>query len=113
GPHVPCAAVSNWHEVHLRGGPFHVAGVAYAGMPAVLIGRSERVAWGITNNICSLRDLYQEKTDPTHPDCFLFDGRWEPARERREGVHVKGEGPAGQDVRSPPDRPLLAAGRPP
>src|SRR5205085_4757825 len=63
-PHVPFWAVSIWHEIHLRGGDFHVAGVAYAGMPGVMIGRTERVAWGITNNICSLRDLYQEKTDP-------------------------------------------------
>ena len=89
-PHVPFGAVSMWHEVHLRGGSFHVMGVSYAGMPAVMIGRTERVAWGVTNNICSLRDLYQEKADPDHPGCFLYDGRWEPVRERREVIHVRG-----------------------
>ena len=67
------------------GGSFNVAGIAYAGMPAVMFGRNERVAWGCTNNICSQRDLYQEKTDPAHPGCFLYDGRWEPARERARG----------------------------
>ena len=77
-PHVPFGTVSIWHEVHLRGGSFHVDGGGYAGMPAVMIGRTERVAWGITNNICSLRDLYREETDPDHPGCFLFDGQWEP-----------------------------------
>jgi len=56
-------AVSLWHEIHLHGGDYHVAGVAQAGMPAILIGRSRHVAWGITNNICSQRDLYQERTD--------------------------------------------------
>jgi penicillin amidase len=106
-PHVPFGAVSIWHEVHLRGGSFHVAGVAYAGMPAVMIGRTERVAWGITNNICSLRDLYQEATDPAHPGCFLHDGRWEPARERQEIIRVRGAGPVVRTVRSSRNGPLV------
>lgn len=88
-PHIPYYAGSIWHEVHLRGGTFNVAGVALAGMPAIMIGRSEGVAWGITNNICSERDLYQEKTDPAHPGCFLYDGRWEPARERHVDILVR------------------------
>src|SRR5206468_12105539 len=88
-PHIGFEAVSCWYEVHLHGGDFNVAGMAYVGMPAVMFGRNERVAWGITNNICSLRDLYQERTDPAHPNCFQFDGRWEPARELVETIHVK------------------------
>ncbi len=106
-PHIPFAAVSIWHEVRLRGGGFHVTGVAYAGMPAVMIGRTERVAWGITNNICSQRDLYQEKTDPAHPGCFLFDGRWEPARERREVIRVKGAESVVKAVRLSRNGPIV------
>src|SRR5262249_61113775 len=63
-PHIAFGAVSCWYEVHLRGGSFDVAGTGYAGIPAVFFGRTPRVAWGITNNICSQRDLYQERTDP-------------------------------------------------
>jgi penicillin amidase len=106
-PHVPFGAVSIWHEVHLRGGSFHVAGVAYAGMPGLIIGRTEQVAWGITNNICSLRDLYQEKTDPAHPGCFLFDGTWEPAREREEVIEVLGAEPVVKTIRSSRNGPIV------
>src|SRR5262245_38534027 len=106
-PHVPFAAVSLWHEIVLSGGTFRVAGVAYAGMPAVMIGRNERVAWGVTNNICSLRDLYQEKTDPNHPNCFLFDGRWEPVREREEVIAVRGQSPVRKLVRSSRNGPIV------
>ncbi len=106
-PHVPFGAVSIWHEVHLNGGGFHVAGVAYAGMPGVMIGRTEHVAWGITNNICSLRDLYQEKTNPEHPRCFLFDGRWEPAHERQETIDVKGAEPETLTVRCSRNGPIV------
>jgi penicillin amidase len=108
-PHIAFGAVSCWHEVHLCGGSFHVAGTAYAGMPAVLIGRTEQVAWGITNNICSLRDLYQERTDPAHPGCFLYDGNWEPARERVEVIQVKGGEPVRQAVRLSRNGPLVDA----
>jgi penicillin amidase len=115
-PHVPFDAVSWWYEVHLCGGSFNVAGMAYAGVPAVMFGRTERVAWGCTNNICSQRDLYQEKTDPVHPGCFLYDRLWEPWREREEIIGVKGgeavrktirysrNGPIVDDVLPPPAR---------
>src|SRR5262249_54843153 len=94
-PHIAFEAVSCWYEAHLDsdGDGYHVAGIAYVGMPAIRCGRNERVAWAITNNICSLRDLYQERTDPEHPGCFLFDGRWEPAAEIVEVIHVKGAEP--------------------
>jgi len=106
-PHIPFYAVSIWHEVVLRGGSFNVAGVALAGMPAVMIGRSQRVAWGITNNICSLRDLYQEKTDAAHPGCFLYDGKWEPAREWEETVQVKNAEPVARRLLASRNGPIV------
>jgi penicillin G amidase len=106
-PHVPFGAVSMWHEIHLQGGSFDVVGVAVVGMPAILLGRNRRVAWGITNNICSQRDLYQEKTDPAHPDCFLFDGRWEPAKRREERILVRGGEHVTKIVRSSRNGPIV------
>jgi penicillin amidase len=106
-PHIAFEAVSCWYEVHLRGDGFHVAGVAYVGMPAVMFGRNERVAWGITNNLSSLRDLYQERTDPAHPGCFAFDGRWEPARETVEVIRVKGADPLPITVRFSRNGPIV------
>src|SRR5207248_2991726 len=88
---------------------FHVAGVAYAGMPAVMIGRTPHVAWGITNNICSLRDLYTEKTDPQHPDQFLFDGKWEPARKREEVIKVRGGEAVVKTIRASRNGPIVDA----
>lgn len=106
-PHIAIEAISCWYEVHLSGGDFQVMGMAYVGMPAVLAGRNERVAWGITNNICSLRDLYQEKTDPEHPNCFLFDGTWEPAREITETITVKDREPVTRTIRFSRNGPIV------
>ena len=73
-PHIAFGAPNCWYQAHLVGGRFNVAGAGYAGAPGILIGRNRRVAWGITNNISSQRDLYQERTDPAHPGAFLYDG---------------------------------------
>ncbi len=106
-PHIAIEAVSCWYEAHLCGGGFNVAGMGYVGMPAIMFGRNERVAWGITNNICSLRDLYQERTDPAHPNCFEFDGRWEPAREVIETIRVKGAEPISRTIRFSRNGPVV------
>jgi penicillin amidase len=106
-PHIAFEAVSCWYEAHLHGDGFDVAGMAYAGMPAVMFGRNQRVAWGITNNICSLRDLYQERTDPAHPDCFLYGGRWEPERKTVEVIRVKGAVPIPLTVRFSRNGPIV------
>ncbi len=87
--------------------------MAYAGIPAVMFGRSERVAWGCTNNICSQRDLYQEKTDPQHPGRFLHDGAWEPARELEEVIGVKGAAPLRKTIRFSRNGPLVDEVLPP
>jgi penicillin amidase len=112
-PHIPFDAVSWWYEVHLCGGSFNVCGMAYTGMPAVMFGRNEQVAWGCTNNICSQRDLYQEKTDPAHPNCFLYDGRWEPARDLEEVIHVKGGVPVRTTIRFSRNGPIVDEVLPP
>jgi penicillin amidase len=106
-PHIAFGAVSCWYEVHLFGGSFHVVGMAYAGVPAVLMGRNEQVAWGVTNNICSQRDLYQERTDPQHPGCFFVDGRWEPARETTETIAVRDSEPVHKTIRYSRNGPLV------
>jgi penicillin amidase len=106
-PHIAFAAVSCWHQVRLHGGSFNAAGAAYVGVPGIVIGKNEHVAWGITNNICSIRDLYQERSDPEHPDCYLYDGRWEPVRTRTEVIAIKGREAVHKVIRSSRNGPIV------
>ena len=106
-PHIAFEAVSCWYQAHLCGGSFNTAGMAYVGMPAIMFGRNERVAWGITNNICSLRDLYQERTDVDHPKSFLYDGQWEPWHERKETIQVRDAEPVVKVIRSSRNGPIV------
>ena len=106
-PHIAFEAVSCWYQVHLCGGSFDVAGMAYVGIPAVMFGRTPQVAWGITNNICSQRDLYQERSDESQPGCFEYDGKWEPSREVIESIQVRGGETVERTVRFSRNGPLV------
>ena len=106
-PHIAFAAVSCWYEVQLTGGSFEVAGMAYTGMPAVMFGRNRRVAWGITNNICSQRDLYQERADPRRPGSFFYDGKWEPERTLVETIKVRGADTIHKTIRFSRNGPIV------
>jgi len=106
-PHVAFGALSWWYEAHLCGGSFNVTGATYIGVPTVLFGRNEQVAWGLTNNICSQRDLYQEQTDPAHPDCFRYDGVWEPARTITETIEVRDGEPVQKTIRFSRNGPIV------
>ena len=106
-PHIAFEAVSCWYEARLCGGDFNVAGMAYVGIPAIMFGRNEKIAWGATNNICSQRDLYQERTSPQHPNCFEYDGRWETARELTENIIVRGQSPIAKRIRFSRNGPVV------
>lgn len=112
-PHIAFEAVSCWYEAHLCGGSFNVGGMAYAGMPAVMFGRNKHVAWGCTSNICSQRDLYQEKTDSQHPDSFLYDGKWEPEGKREEVIAIKGDLSVRKTIRFSRNGPVVDEVLPP
>ncbi|MBX3015545.1 MAG: penicillin acylase family protein [Caldilineaceae bacterium] len=106
-PHVPFGALSWWYEAHLSGGSFQVTGATYIGVPTVLFGRNEQVAWGLTNNICSQRDLYQEQTDPAHPGTFRYADQWEPARERTETIAIRDRAPVQKTIRFSRNGPVI------
>lgn len=106
-PHIAFGTTGCWHEVGLSGGSFDIVGMAYVGVPALIMGRNARVAWGITNNICSQRDLYLERTDSGHPGQFHYDGRWEPAREVVEEIRVKDAPTVRKTVRSSRNGPIV------
>lgn len=56
-PHLFQRVPSLWYAADVAGGELHVAGATVAGMPGVLIGHDERVAWGLTNVMADTADI--------------------------------------------------------
>lgn len=106
-PHVYFAVPSDCYEVHLHAPGIDVAGTAYAGVPIPRIGRNATLAWGITNNICMLRDLYVEQLDPSGGDRYLDGETWRPVEHRPIDIRIRDEETHCLDVRFAHERPIV------
>ena len=78
-----------WFAAHLRSGNFDVAGVTLPGMPFVIVGHNQSVAWGFTNLGATVEDLYIE-TFNAEGKYQTPDG-WKDPEHRQEIIHVKGQ----------------------
>lgn len=107
-PHLGQAAPSIWFECHLTAGEIDVVGASFPGTPGVVIGHNQHVAWGVTNAVSDVEDLYIEKFNPANPNQYEFLGQWEEARVYREAIKVKGRSePVVEDVRVTRHGPIL------
>ena len=106
-PHVYFTVPAEWYEVHLHGAGYDASGVCYPAMPGILIGRNQHLAWGVTNNICSLRDLYVEEINPANDAGYRGGDSWMPFDERRDEIVVKGAEVYGHTTRMEHGRPIV------
>ena len=88
-PHLSPSAPSIWHMVHLSAPGVRVAGVTAAGLPGVVIGHNEHIAWGFTNVGTDIQDLYIEKFDPQNPLRYQTPSGWRDAEVRHEIIKVR------------------------
>jgi penicillin amidase len=90
--HLEFSLPGIWHMVHLNAPGLNVAGLELPGVPGVIVGHNERIAWGITNLGFDVQDLYMERMD-MRTGQYVFQGRLEQARREREVIAIKGRSP--------------------
>jgi penicillin amidase len=106
-PHLGQAAPSIWFECHLSAGDLDVVGASFPGSPGVILGHNRHIAWGATNAISDVEDLYIEKFRPENPYQYEYQGRWEDAQVIREEIKVRGQDPVVEEVRITRHGPVL------
>ena len=66
--HLGLDMPSIWYENGLHGGRFDVVGYSFPGVPMVIVGHNDRIAWGVTNVGPDVQDFYMEEVDdPSQP----------------------------------------------
>lgn len=91
-PHLEYGVPSTWYQVALEAPGLNVIGVSLPGVPCIIVGHNQRIAWGVTNLGFDVQDIYIEKLDP-NTGRYLFKGQQEQARLEREFIAVKGSKP--------------------
>jgi len=89
-PHLGHSVPSVWYMIHLKAPGLDVTGVSLAGLPLVVIGHNDRIAWTMTNTGPDVQDLYAETFNPRDPNKYLHNGQWVAAEVRDEVIRVRG-----------------------
>jgi penicillin amidase len=107
-PHLGHSVPSVWYMVHLQTPGINVTGVSLPGLPAVIIGHNQHIAWGVTNTGPDVQDLYIERFDPRDPKKYLHQGKWVDAEVRDEVIKIRGNEDYHLEVRSTRHGPIVS-----
>ena len=104
--HLSLTEPNVWYMADLRAPGYHAAGVAAPGMPYIIAGHNEHVAWGFTALYADVQDLYIEKLDGkgNYED---LDTKWKPLVVDHEIIKVRGGKDLLLDVQSTAHGPLV------
>jgi len=110
-PHLGVSIPGIWYQVGLHcrsvtsSCPFDVSGFSFAGLPGVVIGHNQQIAWGMTNLDPDVSDFFLEQV---RGGTYQRDGKYVALEERTETIKIAGEGDHTMSVRSTVHGPLIS-----
>jgi penicillin amidase len=110
-PHLAVGIPSTFYQVGLHcravtsSCPFDVSGFSFSGLPGVVVGHNQQIAWGLTNLNADVTDFYLHRL---REDTYLRDGAYQPLETRTETIRVADGEDVTITVRSTPQGPLLS-----
>jgi penicillin amidase len=106
-PHLGLSAPALWYFAHLSAPGLNVIGATLPGLPLVVLGHNDRVAWGFTNTGPDVQDLYIEKINPDNPAQYRTPDGWADFAVRTETIKVKGQADESLQVRETRHGPVI------
>jgi penicillin amidase len=109
-PHLKLSAPALWYFARLEAPGMKVAGATLPGLPGVVLGQNEHVAWGFTNTGPDVQDLYLERIKPDDPTRYQTPDGWAPFETFNEVIKVKGKPDVTMTVRATRHGPVISDG---
>ena len=104
--HLGLSVPNIWYMADLKAPGLHVAGVTLPGLPLVVAGHNDHVAWGFTALYADVQDLYVEELDGKG-NYAGPSGEWLPLAHAHEVIHVRFGADVPVDVELTAHGPLL------
>ncbi len=111
-PHLGLSAPALWYFAHLSAPGLNAIGATLPGLPAVVLGRNDRIAWGFTNTAPDVQDLYIERINPANPKQYQTPEGWADFKTRTETIKVKGKPDVALEVRESRHGPVISGALP-
>lgn len=106
-PHLNLTAPSIWYLARLQLPTGGVIGGTIPGMPLVLVGRSERLGWGLTTAFLDDQDVVMEKINPENPEEYLTSEGPKKFTSRQTILTIKDAEPVTLTLRWSQSGPIL------
>jgi penicillin amidase len=89
-PHLQLTLPSIWYEIQLQAPGLNVYGVALPGVPGILIGFNENIAWGETNVGHDVTDWYRIAWTDEKREAYRWGNGTKPVKQVVEVIKVRG-----------------------
>ena len=89
-PHLPQTIPSIWYQVALSAPGYAVSGVSVPGLPGILLGHNQHIAWSLTDTQNQATLFYTERTSKSRPGQYFWDGAWRRMRQVHYTIAVRG-----------------------
>lgn len=107
-PHLRLSVPALWYFARIEAPGFKVAGATMPGLPLVVLGQNEQIAWGFTNTAPDVQDLYLERIKPEDPGQYQTPDGWARFDVADEVIKVKGKPDVAIKVRSTRHGPVIS-----
>lgn len=107
-PHLKLSAPALWYVARLEAPGIKVAGATMPGLPGVVLGQNEHIAWGFTNTGPDVQDLYLEQVDSTDPTRYRTPEGWATFDSTDDIIKVKGQPDVPVKLRSTRHGPVIS-----
>ena len=107
-PHLGLSVPSIWYFAHLSAPGLDAIGATLPGIPAVLVGRNKRIAWGFTNTYGDVQDIFIERVTEGDRTRYESPNGSRPFLVREETIAVKDSDPVRLAVRTTRHGPVIS-----
>lgn len=109
-PHLGLSTPGIWMLARLELESGGVIGATIPGIPAVLLGRNNDLAWGQTASYLDDQDLYLERLNPQNQNEYLTEDGAIPFKSKSVLIPIKGQPPESYELRWASGRPIIPHG---
>lgn len=107
-PHLSLEAPILWYLARIVTPEFSVKGATVPGLPVVLLGQNNNIAWGMTTTGSDVQDLFVETVDPNNHNNYMTPSGSTPFETRKEQISIKGAESVTMTIRRTRHGPVMS-----